>query len=151
MTDPTLTISISRSTAAGGPTALVFDAQPGATLGIVAYQPPGLQQRITYAPDSMSVHGSEAIGTSWQQALLTFDWVRDGATSESDVQTSYAEVAAALAQMSYTVTTQVSGAPAQVWAADPGSLAPSARTYVDLVNPGMVVYSVSIPVYPIAS
>lgn len=151
MTDPTLSISISRSAAAGGPTALVFDAQPGATLGIVSYQPPALQQRIAYAPDSVDIHGSEAIGASYQQALLSFDWMRDGSTTETQLQASFAEVATALAQMSYTVTTQVSGAPAQVWAADPGSMVPAARTYVDLVNPNTVVYSVTIPVYPIAS
>jgi hypothetical protein len=147
MTDPTLMISIDRTSLSLDP--LVFSGSPdGTVLGVVSYQPPGLQRRITYAPDSADVDGSEAVASAWQQALLSFDWVRDGGATETQVQASYLEVAAALAQFSYPVTTQVSGAPAQVWAADSGSLAPAARTYVDLVNHNPV-YSVTIPVRPI--
>jgi len=147
MTDPTLTISIDRTGLSLG--ALAFSgALDGTTLGIVGYQPPALQSRVTYAPDSINIHGSEAIAASWQQAILGFDWVRDGDSTETEVQASYAEVAAAIAQFSYVVTTQVSGAPAQLWRADPGSIVPAARTYSDLTyrNP---VYAVTLPVYPI--
>jgi hypothetical protein len=152
MTDPTLTISLSRSVAAGGPTALAFSGALDATaLGIVRYQPPARQSRVTYAPDSVNVHGSEAIGAAWQQAILGFDWMLDGATTEAAVQAAYAAVVAAIGQFSYTVTTQVSGATAQVWAADMGSATPPARSYVDLAHPNAWVCAVTIPVYPIAS
>lgn len=150
MTDPTLTISVSRSVAAGGPTSLVFSGTIDANaLGIVGYQPPSRLWRRTYMPDSADTHGSEPIGAAYQQAILGWDWVRDGDATETQVQASRDEVAAALAQFSYTVTTQVSGAPAEVWSAEPGDQVPSARSYEDLAhrNP---VFAVTIPVYPIA-
>lgn len=118
--------------------------------GITAYQPPALQARVGYMPDSGDIDGSEAISSSWQQSLLGFSFVPDHADDETDVQASYAEVAAAVGQFSFTVTTQVSGAPAQVWSADRGSIALAAgsRSYLDLtaVPP---VYSITIPVYPV--
>lgn len=148
MTDPTLTIAISRTSLSLAP--LSFSgALDGTTLGIVGYQPPAMQSRVVYMPDSADVDGSEAIAATWQQSLLSFDWVREGAT-ETQVQASFAEVLAAVGQFSYTVTTTVSGAPAQVWSADRGSVVPSARTYVDLEH-RIPVYAVTIPVYPIAS
>lgn len=148
MTDPTLTISIDRTSLSLSP--LVFSASLGTTLGILDYQPPAKQWRRGYAPDSADVHGSELLSAAYQQAILGFDWVRDGDSTETQVQASRVEVEAALAQFSYTVTTQVSGAPAEVWAADPGAQVPSARTYSNLRhrNP---VFDVTIPVYPIAS
>jgi hypothetical protein len=149
VTDPTLTISIDRTSLSLSPLAF-SGANDGTTLGVVSYQPPALQWRVTYMPDSIDSHGSEAVGAAYQQALLSFDWVRDGGATETQVKASFDEVVAALGQFSYTVTTQVSGAPAQVWAADPGALAPSPRTYADLAN-RTPVFTVTIPVYPIAS
>lgn len=147
--DPTLTVSIDRTSLSLAP--LVFSGSlDGTALGIVGYQPPSLQMRVAYAPDSVNVHGSEPVGASYQQAILGVDWVRDGAATETQVQASFAEVAAAVGQFSYTVTTQVSGAPAQVWSADPGSLSASGRTFGDLANVNPV-FALSIPVYPIAS
>lgn len=149
MTDPTLTVSIDRTSLSLA--ALVFSATLDANaLGIVAYQPPSMQSRLAYMPDSFDVNGSEAIGASWQQAILGFDWVRDNGATETQVQASYAEVLAAIGQFAFPVTTQVSGAPAQVWSANRGSMSAAPRTYSDLTyrNP---VYAVTIPVYPIAS
>lgn len=148
MIDPTLTISIDRTSLSLSP--LTFSgAQDGTTLGIVEYLPPQLRSRVLYMPSSADVHGDEAIAASWQQSILGFDWTRDGVATETQIQASFAEVMAAIGQFSYTVTTQVSGAPAQVWAADMGSMTPSARNYIDLANL-TPVYAVSIPVYPIA-
>lgn len=149
MTDPTLTITIDRTSLSLSPLVLSGTVD-GNALGVVSYQPPALQWRRGYMPDSADNHGSEVVSAAYQQAILGFDWVRDNDSTETQVQASRVEVAAALAQFSYTVTTQVSGAPAEVWSADPGDQVPSARTYSDLVyrNP---VYAVSIPVYPIAS
>lgn len=75
------------------------------------------------------------------------------AANETSAQSSYATVAAAIGQHSFTVTTQVSGAPAQVWSADRGSIqlaGSGGRTYIDLMNANPE-YAVTIPVYPIAS
>ena len=149
MSDPTLTITLDRTSLGLG--ALVLSGSGTANpLGIVAYTPPALQQRIIYAPDAPGVHGSEALAASWQQAVLGFDWCRFDAATEAQVAASYDEVAEALGQFSFLVTTAVSDALAQTWAANAGSLVPSARTYSDLTyrNP---VYAVSIPVYPIPS
>lgn len=151
MTDVPVTISVSRSVAAGGPTPLVFSATVDANpLGILSYQPPSLLWRRGYMPDSSDVHGSELLSAAYQQAILGWDWVRDDDATETQVQASRDEVAAALAQVSYTVTTQVNGAPAEVWSAEPGDQVPSARSYEDLANRNPV-FAVSIPVYPIAS
>lgn len=149
MTDPTLTITVSRTSLSLSP--LVFSAAlDGTTLGIVGYQPASRLWRRGYMPDSVDSHGSELVSAAYQQAILGWDWVRDNGATETQVQASREEVAAALAQFSYTITTQVSGAPAEVWAADPGDQVPAARTFENLAhrNP---VYAVSVPVYPIAS
>lgn len=149
MTDPTLTITIDRSSLPGSLDPLEFSGNlDDAGLGILDYQPPARQARVAYAPDSVNTHGSEATGASWQQAILGFDWVCDTAADETALQAAYEEVVAALGQFSYEVTTQVSGAPAQTWSADMGSCAPSQRDYENLANLNPV-YAVSIPVYPI--
>jgi hypothetical protein len=146
MTEVPLTVSIDRTSLSLSP--LVFSATADANpLGLAAYTPPARQARVIYAPDSINIHGSEALGMSWQQALLNFDWFRES-TTEAQLQAAYAEVVAAVEQFSYLVTTQVSDAPAEVWRADPGSVTPSQRDYADLANLSPV-YSVSIPVYPI--
>ena len=147
MTAPTLTITIAQT---GDD--LVLSGTPGVgSLGITRYAPPALQTRLSYMPDSPSVHGSEATGASWQQALLSFDWVPDTATDEGDVAASYADVVAAISQFEFEVTTQVSDAAAEVWVANWGSivLAGGSRDYTSLVNKNPV-YTVTIPVYPIA-
>ncbi len=148
MTAPTLTITISQT---GDD--LVLSGTPGVgDLGVTRYSPPALQARLTYMPDSPSIHGSEATGAAWQQSLLTFDWVPDTASDEGDVAASYADVVAAISQFEFTVTTQVSDAAAEDWLANSGSiqLVGGSRGYVDLANHNPV-YSVTIPVYPIAS
>lgn len=147
----TLTISIDRTSLSLS--ALVLSGAVDANdYGITSYSPPGLQQRRKQMPDADSVHGSEITGTAYQQAILGFSWVPDQATDETDVQAAYLEVAAAIGQFEFTVTTQVGGAPAQVWSANAGDidLAGGSRTYTDLEHSNPV-YSVTIPVYPIAS
>jgi hypothetical protein len=149
MTDPTLTITISRTSLSLSP--LVFSAALDVNpLGIVGYQPPALQWRLGRMPDSADVHGSETISASYQQSILGWDWVREDGSTETQVQASRKEVEAALGQFSYTITTQISGAPAEVWSADPGDQVSSARSYEDLANANPV-FAVTVPVYPIAS
>lgn len=148
--DPTLTVSIDRTSLGKDP--LVFSAAlaDGTALGLVGYQAPANIARVTYAPDSDHVHGSEATGAAWGQAMMGVDWMCDDAADETALQAAYADVVEAVGQFSYPVTTQVSGAPAQVWAADMGSVTPPERTYVDLANPDALVVAVTMPVYPIA-
>lgn len=148
MVDPTLTISIDRTSLSLPP--LVFSGTLDSNdLGVVDYQQPALQMRVGYVPDSVDRHGSQKNSAAYQQAILGWDWVADQAASETESQAAYLEVAAALAQFDYTITTQVSGAPAQVWDPDPGSVVPSSRTYEDLSNLTQV-FAVTVPVYPIA-
>jgi hypothetical protein len=149
MTDPTLTVTIDRTSLSLDPLVL-SGADDDVELGILSFQRPGLQQRLTTAPDSRWFHSSEATSTAWQQAILAFDWARDGLdVTEADVEAAYDEVAAAVGQFSFLVTTQVNGATARVWSANAGSITPSARTFEDLVNPNATPFSVSIPVYPL--
>lgn len=148
---PTLTITIGRAALELPPLVLHGTAAAGGDLGIVRYLPPSRIPRTTYAPDSGDVDGSEPVATAWQQTNLGFDWVPDTATTETAVQASYAEVVAALAQFSFPVTTEVSDAPAEVWTANRGSIAPGStdgRTHIDLARL-RPIYAVTIPVQPI--
>lgn len=145
--NPTLTITIDRASLSLPP--LEFSGRlDGTSLGIVEYQAPARIARIDYAPDVAGVHGSEAQAWAWEQAILGWSFVRVAATTEADLQASYGEVVAALGRRSYTITTQISGAPAQGWAADPGSVTPAARDLASLRYLG-TVYAVTVPVYPI--
>lgn len=149
MTDSTLLITLSRLLVPGTPDPLVFSADlDGTLLGIVGYQAPARQGEVTYTTDSPRVTGSVAIASKWQQTVLGWDWVSDQAASESDVQAAFEEVAEALGQFTYTVTTQVAGAPAQAWKAYMGALVPSPRSYEDLANSNPV-FAVTVPIYPI--
>lgn len=149
MTPASLTITISR-TALSLPDLVFSGTDDANVLGIASYQQPALQPRFAMMPDSADVHGDEPFAWAYQQAVLGFDWFRAAGSTETEVQASRIEVATALAQFSFLVTTQVSGAPAEAWSARPGAQVPSARTYSDLTyaNP---VFAVSIPVYPIPS
>lgn len=150
MADIPVTITLDRSGLPGGLDPLVISGTfDGNALGLLSYQPPALVPRYGYAPDPADVDGSELISVAWEQTAIGFDWCREGST-ETELQAAYAEVAAAIGQFSFPVTTQVSDAPAQVWTADRGTMNPSTREYSDLVDPGTVVYAVAIPVHPIA-
>lgn len=150
MIDPTLTITIDRAALSLSP--LVFSGSlDGTALGVVEYAPPAEQVRVLYMPDSDHVHGSEPLGGSLQQSVLPFSWMRVGAAEESEIQAAFAEVGAAIRQaVEYTVTTQVSGAPAQAWRATFGSQQLDATRRSRFSMKALVpVYAVSIPVYPI--
>lgn len=146
MIDPTLTITITR-TELSLPDLVFSGSLDGTTLGVTDYTPPDFLMRNAYA-NSDHFHGAERTASALEQSSLLFRWIRVGATTEAQIQTSRTEVAAALRQLSYTVTTQVSGAPAEVWDADPGTLLGGSRTLVSLKHL-VPVYTVEIPVYPI--
>lgn len=150
MTDPTQTISIGRASLPGSLLPLEFSAVlDDVALGIVNYQAPARIAVVSYAPPSRDVHGSESDGASYAQSLLSYDWMCDTAADETALQAAYEEVCAAVGQFKYPVTTQISGAPAQVWTADMGSVTPPQRTFVDLEHPDALVVAIAIPVYPI--
>lgn len=146
-----VTISIDRTSLSLSALAFSGSLSGGTTRGIIKYIPPAKIQRRVYATDSSSVNGSELLTKAKQQAILGFDWYPIGAANETAVQAAFAEVEAALDQFEFEVTTQISGAPAQVWSADAGDIqlgGSDGRTYVDL-NHLCPIYSVSIPVYPV--
>lgn len=149
MIDPTLTVSISRLLLPGDLDPLVFAATPvDGTLGIFNYRQPAAIARNGYAPANRFRDGLELTSTAWEKSNIALDWMADEAASETEIQASYDEVWAAIGQFRFTVTTQVSGAPALVWKADRGSMTPEPRTYLDLANL-CPVYPVTIPVHPI--
>lgn len=149
MTDVPVLITISRAVEAGGPDPLVLSGTIDSNaLGVTQFARPGLNARITYAPDSRYFDGSQDTAVAWDQSVLAFSWVADQAEDETEGQASYWEVAAALAQRRFDVTTQVEEAPGEVWRAKRGSIIPDARSYSDLVNHNPA-YAVTIPVHPI--
>lgn len=150
MIDPTLTISIDRSGMSGSPAPLVLAGDLSEDLVVVTFAPPAKIWQYGYAPGSADIHGSELTSAALVQALLGFSFY-PLTDSETAMRAAQAEVEAALAQFRYAVTTQISGAPAEVWTCDPGSVQlvdSSGRTYADLANTHPK-FSVSIPVYPI--
>lgn len=152
MSDPTLSITISRALVAGAPADLTLSGHDNAvTLWVVRFRPPASIRRNEYAQNRSRFHGSELTGSSLDQGLLGFHFTHSSATSETVLQAAVEEMEAALAQPYYDVTTQISGAPPRVWEADPGSCeiaGDGEREYLNLANLD-TVYAVTIPVYPI--
>lgn len=147
MIDPTLLITISRTELTL--TDLVFSGRlDGTALGITEYKSPDYRMRNAYAT-SDHFHGAERTASALEQSSLLYKWIRVGATTEAQIQTSRNEVAAALRQSAYTVTTQLSGAPAEVWDADPGTLTLVGTRELTSMRHLVPVYAVEIPVYPI--
>lgn len=148
--NPTLTISIDRSSLPGSLSPLTFSAKRsgGTTRGIVAYQAPLAVPRNAFAPPNRFIDGNELLSSSWEQTSLAFDWVPVGATTEATVQAAYIEVLAAIGQFAFEVTTKVSDADGQVWSAYRGAMSPNPRTLLDLSHL-CPVYPVVIPVQPI--
>lgn len=147
--DPEILITISRSTAAGGPDPLILSGSDDENLlGITDFTPPGMNARIIYAPDSRYFDGAEDTAVAWNQALLAFSWFPDHADDEADVDSAYWEFVAAVAQRRYDVTTKISDGPELTWRAKRANVSPDPRSFSDLVNnnPG---YAVTIPVHPI--
>lgn len=148
VSEPTLSISISRTDLSLSP--LVLTGTPGDSgLGIVSYQAPAKQRRLTYAPSSPYLDGDTLIASVWQQSFLTLSVVSDNVSTENASKSALQTFEDAISQFSFTVTVTENGGTAQVWTCDPGSMSPAAgRTYVDLRdhNP---VWLVTIPCQPI--
>lgn len=151
MADPTLTISIDRTSL--DLAAFVLTGHDAAhDLAITDYQEPAMAPRNEYAPTSPDVDGEMPLGWSWQQSILGFSVVKDDAVTEAAMRTKIVELVAAVARLSFTITVTVSDAPAETWTAQgAGSVVPvGGRTYEDMRHHDPV-WSVSIPVHPVRS
>ena len=118
------------------------------TWGIATYRTPGKVARISYAPDADNIHGSIPVAASWQQGMLSFTAFPTVADTAARVA-ALAELEQALGQFAYTVTVTESGT-SEAWAANMGSIelaGDRTRSDMEQNNP---LYSVTIPVYPIA-
>ena len=144
----TLTVSIDRTSLSLSPL-LMSGAEDGTPWGILgdSFQMPTKQARVAYVGGAW-LHGSVATGWSWQQGLLSFNASPDVA-SEAALRSAVAELEAALGRLSYQATVTTNGQ-AETWRCDPGTLTSEGRTLTDLdsFDP---VFTVTIPVYPVAS
>lgn len=145
--NPTLTISISRTSLSLSPLVLSA-ANDATTLGITAYTEPAREQSVEWAPDSRYVHGSVALSSRLPQTILNFDVGTDLASTEAAARTLIEALRTAAGQFSYDVTVTVDGAPAETWACAPGSVGAGVRTYENLRSHN-TVYPVSLPCHPI--
>jgi len=149
MSDPTLIVSIDRTSLSLSP--LVLSGTNDATeLGVTGYVEPAIDWRIRYAPDSDYAHGSTALSAALQQTVLNFDAVTDQATTETAARALIAELRTALGQFAFAVTVTVGDAAPEVWSCNPGSVGAAARNYVDLRDHN-AIYPVSIPCHPVRS
>lgn len=149
MVDPSLTISIDRTSLGEAP--LVLSAAPGSELGITDYAEPAMLARVSYAPASRIVHGEMSLGWAWQQTVLPFSF-STFVDTEAESRALVASVLAAVTQApTFEVTVTISDAAAETWVCDPGSLAPSgSRTRPDMQR-ARPVWAVSLPCYPVRS
>lgn len=140
-------MSIARSTAAGGPTPLVI-ADDGTTYQLAedGLGRPARSWRVSKAPDSPDIHGSEAIGAALEESELPVRLIVKAA-STSALNTALDALELALSQFAYDVTVTIDGQ-ARVWScgpADSQASLDSGQASAHLSN-----VSVAFPVYPIA-
>jgi hypothetical protein len=150
-----LTLTISRTELSLSP--LVLSGNDGAVagagdanpIGVTNYQEPGYQADVSYADDSMYVHGSTPLAWKYQQAVMNFDIVTDEAASEAESRALFAQVRAAIVQSSYTVAVAIGGTSAGTWTCHMGSMTPNgSRTYLN-VRDSDPVWSIALPCYPV--
>lgn len=143
----TLTVSIDRTDMGLAALVLYGHEVAGSKLGISDFQAPGRQARVRYAGDSDHLHGSVAVASTWQQALLSFDVLPD-VTSEAELQQVIGELRAAVERLTYTTTVTINDGTPEVWRCDMGSVVAEPRTLENL-SAFDVVHTVTIPCYPI--
>lgn len=149
MVDPSLAISIDRTALSLSP--LVFGCSGDVDLGITSYREPAEQSRVVYAPSSEFVDGDLPLGATLQQTILPFSFFTDVDT-EAESRALVAQVRAAVRQaIEFEVTVTVSGAPAETWVCNPGSVTPEeGRDYMNLRDADPT-WAVVLPCYPIRS
>lgn len=143
--DPTLTISIDRTSLGLGP--LVFSGRTDLNVwGILpGYQQPGLdpEERIVSSP---LTHGEVSTGFKWRGALHQFDAFPNVATPAA-LTAAKAEARAALGRQAYSVTVVENGE-STTWACRVGRFLPSPIDYPELkyLQPA---FSITIPCHPL--
>lgn len=115
----TLTITIGRDSLAK-PGLVITGARAASPSGLWVpqggYQEPTFEPRLTYAPDSAYVGGSQLLAAVLGQGTLPLA-VRAARATEAAVATLKVELEEALAQFTYPVTVELDGV-TQTWEAD---------------------------------
>lgn len=147
MTDPTLTISIDRTSLSLDPLVMLGHGTD-AGLGVSRFTEPGSVSVVTYAPESAYV-GPVALATKMGDATLAFDVFPYAAPTEAVARTWIRELAVAIQRLRYPVTVTIGDADPEVWTCKPGSVVPiSSRDLVNLRHRDPV-WSASLPCHPI--
>lgn len=108
---------------------------------------PGITWRLTAAPDSADVHGTEYVAAVKEQTSLPLDVIVKAASSAA-LDTACVALEDALSQFSYPVTVTVDGV-AKVWSSSPAAWSYSRPTDLAEVQQHFTVMTLTIPVYPI--
>ena len=144
----TVTVSVDRTSLSLSALAITDD---GSTyqIGLDGLGRPGRVWRFTDMPPSSDAHGTEHVAAVLEETTLPLEVIVKAASS-SALNTAVDALFAALSQFAYDVTVTVDGV-AKTWSAAPAAVAPKAA-----IGPGQVaqffeVFTVTIPVYPIAS
>lgn len=111
---------------------------------------PAITWRLTAAPDSADVHGSEYVAAAKEQTTLPLKVLIQAASSAA-LDVAITALEDALSQFAYTATMVVDGV-TKVWACGPAAYSPTSG----LVDSNMVdghfdVYTITIPVYPVSA
>lgn len=150
MTNPTLTISVDRTSMSLSP--LVFSGTVGSGyLALSEYQEPVLTPQIRYATPSDYENDDDALSFRLGESILGWSFFTDATATEQASRDLVASVQAALLRISYTVTVTVNGATPEIWTCKPGTVTPvGKRTYGDLLdhNPE---FQVTVPCHPVRS
>jgi len=130
------------------PDVVLSDSSDTYRLALGGFGRPGITWRTTYAPDSINVHGSEAIAAVKEQTSIPAEVIVLG-TDWTAVETAIDALDAALSQWSYTVT-QTAGGVTRTWSAGPASWSSSSNAVESYnVDQAFDVLTLTIPVYPI--
>ena len=140
-------LSIDRTSLSLSALVLHGDRQDGWCL-MPGWQVPALVPNNAYA-SSPNTHGAVATHATWQLGFMSGDVVLSGADNPADRANAIAELRAALSRLSFTIT-QDWGGQTETWTTQGYStITPSPLSYVSVTR-DEPVYSLSIPVYPLA-
>ena len=140
-------ISLDRTSLSLAALVLHGDRQDGWCL-MPGWQIPGLVPNNAYA-SSPNTHGAVATHATWQLGFMSGDVVLVGAANATDRANQVAELRVALSRLSFPLT-QDWGSHSEEWTTQGFStITPSPLTYIS-VSRDEPVYSLTIPVYPLA-
>lgn len=109
---------------------------------------PAITWRLTPAPDSADVHGTEYVAAAKEQTTLPLK-VMIQAASSAALDAAISDLEDALSQFTYTATVVVDGV-TKVWSCAPAAYSPTSGLIdSNFVDGHFDVYTITIPVYPI--